>query len=213
MHIPSHTLVYLAMILGLLVVPRALQRFRLPAPLTCFIFGIVGAVLFKTTVDSQVLRVLATLGVASLFLLAGLEVDLVEIRRQLPRLMGHLGVRGVFLIATAWLAIHYLHMSWQPASLLGLGLLTPSTGFILDTLPQSGLKAILENCGSPAKTDTAPLAKLIVMLVCSCTLVLKFVPEVDGGDSSDGGHIGYRLCKPTGLSVPDPSLINEESAR
>jgi Kef-type K+ transport system membrane component KefB len=139
MHIPSRTLVYLAMILGLLVVPRALQRFRLPAPLTCFIFGIVGAVLFKTTVDDQVLRVIATLGVASLFLLAGLEVDLIEIRRQFPRLMGHLAVRGLFLVATAWLAIRYLHMSWQPASLLGLGLFTPSTGFILDTLPRSGL--------------------------------------------------------------------------
>jgi Kef-type K+ transport system membrane component KefB len=139
MHIPSRTLIYLAMILALLVVPRALQRFRLPAPLTCFIFGIVGAVLFKTTVDDHVLRVVATLGVASLFLLAGLEVDLVEIRRRLPRLMGHLAIQGVFLIAAACLAIRYLHLPWQAASLLGLGLFTPSTGFILDTLPQSGL--------------------------------------------------------------------------
>ncbi len=31
-------------------------------------------------------------------------------------------------------------MAWQPATLCGLGLFTPSTGFILDTLPQSGLK-------------------------------------------------------------------------
>jgi|ERR1700733_7577314 Kef-type K+ transport system membrane component KefB len=110
MHIPSRTLVYLAMTLGLLVVPRALQRFRLPAPLTCFIFGIIGAVFFKTTVDDHVLRVVATLGVASLFLLAGLEVDLVEIRRRLPRLMGHLAIQGVFLIAAAWLSIRYLHL-------------------------------------------------------------------------------------------------------
>ncbi len=166
MHIPSHTLVYLAMILGLLVVPRALQRFRLPAPLTCFIFGIAGAVLFKTTVDDQVLRVLATLGVASLFLLAGLEVDLVEIRRQLPRLMGHLGVRGVFLIATAWLAIRYLYMSWQPASLLGLGLLTPSTGFILDTLPQSGLTGS-EQTEVAINAIAGEITALLVLLILS----------------------------------------------
>ena len=139
MHFPSHTLIYLGLIFGLLVVPRALQRFRLPAPLTCFIFGIISALLFKAAVDDRVLRVVASFGVASLFLLAGLEVDLVEIRSQIPRLMGHLGVRGVFLIVGAWLATRYLHMSWQPASLLALGLLTPSTGFILDTLPQSGL--------------------------------------------------------------------------
>jgi Kef-type K+ transport system membrane component KefB len=166
MHIPSRTLVYLAMILGLLVVPRALQRFRLPAPLTCFIFGIVGAVLFKTTVDDQVLRVIATLGVASLFLLAGLEVDLVEIRRQLPRLTGHLAIRGAFLIATAWLAIRYLHMSWQPASLLGLGLFTPSTGFILDTLPRSGLTGS-EQTEVSINAIGGEITALLVLLILS----------------------------------------------
>jgi len=139
MHIPHAALVDLALILALLVVPRALQRFRLPAPLTCFIFGVAAAILFKSVLNGSVLAVVSTLGVASLFLLAGLEVDLVEIRRQLPRLMGHLGIRGLLLVAAAWVAIRYLHMGWQPAALLGLGLFTPSTGFILDTLPHSGL--------------------------------------------------------------------------
>jgi Kef-type K+ transport system membrane component KefB len=89
--------------------------------------------------------VVATLGIASLFLFAGLEVDLVEIRRQIPRLIGHLGIRAIFLVLTAWLAIRYLHMGWQPAALLALGLFTPSTGFILDTLAQSGLEADEQN--------------------------------------------------------------------
>jgi len=139
MHIPAQTLIYLATIFGLLVIPRALQRFRLPAPLTCFAFGIVVSILFKSQAADRVTAVVAVLGIASLFLLAGLEVDLVEIRRQLPRLLGHLGIRALFLIATAWLAIRYLHLPWPPAALLGLGLFTPSTGFILDTLPHSGL--------------------------------------------------------------------------
>jgi len=141
MHISATTLVYLASIFGLLVVPRALQRFRLPAPLTCFALGIVVAIFFKKLFDDQVVNVVATFGIASLFLFAGLEVDLLEIRRQLPRLTGHLAVRGLFLVAAAWLAIRYLHMPWQPAALFGLGLFTPSTGFILDTLPESGLEA------------------------------------------------------------------------
>ncbi len=139
MHISTTTLIYLATVFGLLVIPRALQRFRLPAPLTCFAFGIAVSLLFKSQVGDRVTAVVATLGIASLFLLAGLEVDLVEIRKQLPRLMGHLGIRALFLVGAAWLAIRYLHMPWQPAALLGLGLFTPSTGFILDTLPHSGL--------------------------------------------------------------------------
>jgi len=140
MHIPATTLTYLIMIFGLLVVPRALQRFRLPAPLTCFVLGIVVAIYSKRMVSDRVGAVVATFGIASLFLLAGLEVDLAEIRRQLPRLSGHLAIRAVFLFAIASVAIHYAHMSWQPATLLALGLLTPSTGFILDTLPHSGLE-------------------------------------------------------------------------
>src|SRR5277367_3712104 len=145
MHISTTTLVYLLSIFGLLVVPRALQRFRLPAPLTCFVLGIVVAVWFKQLFNEQVFNVVATLGIAALFLFAGLEVNLVEIRRQIPRLSAHLAIRGLFLVAAAWLAIRYLHMPWQPAALLALGLFTPSTGFILDTLTESGLDAREQN--------------------------------------------------------------------
>jgi Kef-type K+ transport system membrane component KefB len=145
MHIPTSTLIYLAVIFGLLVVPRALQRFRLPAPLTCFVFGIAVAYLSKSLAENKVFAVVAIFGIASLFLFAGMDVDLVEIRRQLPRLSGHLGIRGLLLIAMAWFAIDYLHMSWQPALLLALALFTPSTGFILDTLPESGLETDEQN--------------------------------------------------------------------
>lgn len=139
MHIPTHTLIGFAVIFGLLVVPRALQRFRLPSQLTCFIFGILVAIYYTPLVEDRTIAVVATFGIASLFLLAGLEVDLGEIRRQLPRLSAHLGIRALFLALITWIAMRYMHLAWQPASLLALGLLTPSTGFILDTLPTSGL--------------------------------------------------------------------------
>ena len=86
MHFPTSTIVDLVVVFGLLVVPRALQRFRLPAPLTCFIFGIIVAVFGRHLIDDRVATVVATFGIASLFLLAGLEVDLAEIRGQLRRL-------------------------------------------------------------------------------------------------------------------------------
>jgi Kef-type K+ transport system membrane component KefB len=139
-HGTSATLIYLAAIFGLLVGPRALQRFRLPAPLTCFALGIVVTLWVKPAGEVvAVVSGLATLGIASLFLFAGLEVNLIEIQRQLPQLLGRLAIRGLFLAVAAWLAIRYLHMAWQPAWLLSLALFTPSTGFILDMLPESGL--------------------------------------------------------------------------
>lgn len=141
MHGTSATLIYLAAIFGLLVVPRALQRFRIPAPLTCFALGIAVTSLVKPAAEAvAVISGLATLGIASLFLFAGLEINLIAIQRESPRLLWRLAIRGLFLAAAAWLAIHYLHMLWQPAWLLALALFTPSTGFILDMLPQSGLE-------------------------------------------------------------------------
>ena len=136
---PSTTFIYLAVVFGLLVIPRALQRFRLPAQLTCFAFGIIVAGFFKPLVNDTVISYLSTLGIASLFLFAGLEVDLAELRRQLPSLAGHFAVRGLVLVACACIAAKYLHLGWQVDWMIALALLTPSTGFILDMLPHSGL--------------------------------------------------------------------------
>jgi Kef-type K+ transport system membrane component KefB len=133
------TFIYLAVVFGLLVIPRALQRFRLPAPLTCFAFGIIVAGFFKPLINDSVISYLSTLGIAALFLLAGLEVDLAELRRQLPSLAGNFAVRGLVLVACARIAAMYLHLGWQVDCLIALALLTPSTGFILDMLPHSGL--------------------------------------------------------------------------
>lgn len=139
MHINTSTVFALVFIFGLLVVPRAMQRFRLPSQLTCFVFGVLLAVFGRSLVDERVITTVSTFGIASLFLLAGLEVDLYQIRKQLVRLTGYLAVRVAFLLGIALLAMRYLQMSWQPAALLALGLLTPSTGFILDSLATSGL--------------------------------------------------------------------------
>lgn len=186
MHIETKTLIYLVSVFGLLVVPRALQRFRLPAPLTCFALGIIVAVFLPWAKGGQVIAVVATLGIASLFLFAGLDVNLVEIRRQLPRLTVHLGFRILSIVALAWLAIRYAHMPWQAASLLALGLLTPSTGFILDTLPQSGLEQAEQTevaLNSIAGEIVAVLLLFVVsqagsmqtLLVCSSILLLMIV--------------------------------------
>src|SRR6202012_4694059 len=65
---PSATFIYLAVVFGLLVIPRALQRFRLPAPLTCFAFGIIVAGFFPPLIHDSVISYLSTLGVAEIFL-------------------------------------------------------------------------------------------------------------------------------------------------
>ncbi|QNN47619.1 cation:proton antiporter [Thermomonas brevis] len=135
----SRELVYLLLIFGLLVIPRALQRFRLPAPITCLAFGIGAMLVLGGGVHDPVVTLLSTLGISSLFLFAGLEVDMRALRKGLWPLLAHLAIRIASLCLLAWLGWRYLALGWQAAALLALALLTPSTGFILDTLERLGL--------------------------------------------------------------------------
>ena len=132
-------LLYLILIFALLVVPRVLQRWKLPAPLTCLLFGLLAMLAWGDRVHDPVVILLSTLGISSLFLFAGLEVDPRELRRGAGPLVVHLLVRCATLAGAAWLAWRYLDLGWQAATLLALALLTPSTGFILDTLERLGL--------------------------------------------------------------------------
>lgn len=135
----SNELIYLLLIFGLLVIPRALQRFKLPAPITCLLLGIGAMLAFGEQTHDPVIVLLSTLGISSLFLFAGLEVDLQALRKGLGRLVVHLLIRTVSLVLVAWLGWQFLGLGWQAAALVSLALLTPSTGFILDTLARLGL--------------------------------------------------------------------------
>ncbi len=135
----SREIVYLILIFGLLVIPRALQRFRIPAPITCLLFGIIAMLFMSDQTHDPVIVLLSTLGISSLFLFAGLEVDLQALRRGWWPLLVHLTIRIGSLVLFSWLGWRFLDLDWQPAALLALALLTPSTGFILDTLERLGL--------------------------------------------------------------------------
>ncbi|HET8817984.1 MAG TPA: cation:proton antiporter [Xanthomonadaceae bacterium] len=132
-------LVYLTLIFGLLVLPRWLQRFKVPAPITSLALGIGAMLLWGDRTHDPVVVLLSTIGISSLFLFAGLEVDPAELRKGVRQLAMHLLIRIATLSATAWLAWRYAGLEWQAAALVALALLTPSTGFILDTLERLGL--------------------------------------------------------------------------
>lgn len=132
-------LIYLGVIFTLLVIPRAIQRFRIPAPLTCFALGTFVSIVGAEYSHDPTLGLLATLGISSLFLFAGLEVDVHDLKKGMWLLIVHLLIRCLTLGASVWLGIAYFELSWQVAALLALAIFTPSTGFILESLPSMGL--------------------------------------------------------------------------
>lgn len=130
---------YLLLIVGLMVVPRLLQRWRLPAALSSFGMGMVAALFFAGAGSDPTVALLATLGISSLFLFAGLEIEVADLKRGRWALLGHLAVRCVALAAVVFIAMRWFGFGWQAATLLALALLTPSTGFIIESLPALGL--------------------------------------------------------------------------
>lgn len=131
---------YVALFAVLLVVPRILQRFRLPAPLTSLALGAAAAHLGLLTGDAAV-ELLGTLGIVSIFLLAGIDVDLALLRRDGRHLFQHLIVRTALILAFAVAGVALVDVTFQAAVVLALALLTPSAGFILEAIPGLGLFA------------------------------------------------------------------------
>ena len=138
----SHQLAYLILICGLLVVPGLLQRLRIPPPLTSFALGIV--VVLSLSLQNHpdaAVQLLAALGISTLFLYAGLEVNLETLRQAVGPLSIYLVTRVFAVAGIAWLACRYVDLGWQDGTLLALALLTSSTGFIIDSLDRYGLEA------------------------------------------------------------------------
>lgn len=130
---------YVVLLFVLFVVPRLLQRWRLPTAVTAFALGAVATLGFGLYTDDRTIHLMALFGIVALFLFAGLEVDLQELWDGSRILAQHLALRVALLAGgTAAVAVG-LSMEVRPAVLVALALLTPSTGFILDSIAKLGL--------------------------------------------------------------------------
>jgi len=130
----TEQVIYLSIVFILLVFPRALQKYNIPAPLTCFALGMATVLAIADYSHDTTLSFLAALGISSLFLFAGLEVDLHDLKKGFWPLLSHLLIRCLTIAGFTWVGMHYLGFSIQVAGLISLALLTPSTGFILESL-------------------------------------------------------------------------------
>jgi Kef-type K+ transport system membrane component KefB len=130
----SPELQYMLLVFGLFFVPRAIQRFRIPSAVTCVGIGAALSIGFHYFHGDHTIKLLATLGIVSMFLFAGLEVDFAELRQGRKILLQHIGAQLLLLVLGSWVLHVVLGLAGRPALLFALALFTPSTGFILDSL-------------------------------------------------------------------------------
>lgn len=131
-------LTYIALLFALFVVPKALQRYRIPDAVTCLVLGFAAAA-FGMEKGNQTVELLSTFGITALFLFAGLEIDARELRRDARLLAQHAVAWSVLALVVGAASMRWLDLQWRAAGLVSLALVTPSTGFILSSLHSSGL--------------------------------------------------------------------------
>lgn len=137
----SPQVAYIGVLFGLFVVPRLMQRARIPAAITSVALGAAAGPGLNLFPEDAVIALFSTLGIVSLFLFAGLEADTAELRTEKRIIAEHLAVRLAALGLGAFAVSIAFPLDVRPAVLVALAVLTPSTGFILDSLPQLGLPA------------------------------------------------------------------------
>ncbi len=134
----SDEVAYVILLFGLFIVPRILQRFGIPTAITGFALGAGAGMGFGLFAGDPTVSLLAALGIASLFLFAGLEVDFRELRRNIAVLLQHVLIQLTMLGGVAYFIQLLFGLEWRPAVLVALALVTPSAGFILDSLSALG---------------------------------------------------------------------------
>ena len=130
---------YILLIFFLFIVPRILQRFRLPSAITSFALGIAAGMGLNIFQHDETIALLATLGIVSLFLHAGLDVSVSELRRNSRVLIYHLIFLLLLLVVGSIVVAKVFELSMRVSILITLALATPSTGFILDSIKAFGL--------------------------------------------------------------------------
>ncbi|MCB9092352.1 MAG: cation:proton antiporter [Halobacteriovoraceae bacterium] len=117
-----------------LIFPKFLSRFSIPDGVTALILGVLTSIFFPEFKDDSVLTFLSVVGITSLFLFSGLEVEGEEIKKHAKSLNLYVLLYILSLAGISLLFHHLLGLSIQYSIVYSLGILTPSAGFIISSL-------------------------------------------------------------------------------
>ncbi len=154
---------YVLLLFVLFVVPRFLQRYRLPGAVTALALGVAATALGLFQHD-ETIALMSTFGIVALFLFAGLDVDLEALKPDARVLAQHLAIWTVTLALLTWAATWIFALAFREGALVALALITPSTGFILDSLGLFGLSDS-ERRWTKAKAIASEILALTVMFL------------------------------------------------
>jgi len=130
----STDLSYIFLFFMVLLIPKVLLRFRIPVGISCLFLGVITSMTLGWYQNDQIIILLSRLGITSLFLFAGLEIEIEELKKDWKTLAKYLGKSLSVLFASAYVLGIFFNLDFRVSLILAIGIFTPSTGFILNSL-------------------------------------------------------------------------------
>lgn len=159
---------YALLIVLLFIVPRLLLRFGIPMALSAFAMGIATNIGFGFYGNNEVIPLFSTLGIISLFLFAGMEVDLEAIRKSFKHILFHVSFRVLVVGILSFIFFNLYDLALASAVIFSLAVATPSTGFILNSLESSPIPE-QQKFWIKLKAISAEVVALGILLIFSQT--------------------------------------------
>lgn len=137
-HLINSEAQYLILFTVLLILPKLLLRFQIPIGISSIALGIGAGLGLNWFRGDELLLMLSRLGITSLFLFAGFEVEIHELKQNWKELLfGVLQTAAITLMVALGISL-FFGIGFRPSTLVALGIMTPSTGFILNSLKNYG---------------------------------------------------------------------------
>ncbi|MFZ8933725.1 MAG: cation:proton antiporter [Bacteriovoracaceae bacterium] len=133
MHL-KQDLLYLTLFTLIQVLPKIFQRFKIPSGITALFIGAFAIIFQPQLIDDSLIKFLSQIGITSLFVFAGLEVDFKELYKDRVYLIKYL-LSSILIIGVICSTIYYFFkVPLQESFILALGIFTPSAGFIINSI-------------------------------------------------------------------------------
>lgn len=125
---------YIIILSSLLLLPKLLIRFHIPVGITALILGCICTNYLGWFKQDQMIITLARLGITSLFVFAGMEINISDLKQNIKPLLRYIA-QSLLLMLVVSIGIKYLvGLSFQISLIISIAIFTPSAGFILSSL-------------------------------------------------------------------------------
>ncbi len=168
-------------LLGILfLVPKLVKKLDIPEQITEIILGLIlGPFFLGVITDQPIIEVMGTIGIITLFFVAGFEVDVRSIVKKKKTLLEN-GVLHIILICLIAAVIFLTGKSITTALMIGIALVTPSAGFILGAVRSLQLHSYLVEWIETKVISAEVLSLLLLLIITNLSQPIRLVIVITG---------------------------------